>query len=84
MADRIIQIIPAPPDMWARWSPGECCENNSFSRIVCLALKEHEDGTDVVPMVIIEDDGEIMDVFDFSNFGGIVFAKDPHKEATNE
>lgn len=80
--DRIIQIIPALPNMWARWKPtGEKDEPDTveFGPVACLALIENSYGQSVVPMSI-DSDGEIDNVWEFTNFGGIVFAKDPYKE----
>lgn len=75
MPDKIIQIIPAPPNMWAVWKPTENIEKEEYSPIVCLALMEDEDGgTWVTPMSICEDGG-IDDVMDFMNFGGVVLPK---------
>lgn len=82
MPSKIIQIIPAPPNMWARWKPTEKGEKEEYSPIACLALMEDKDGgTWVTPMSICED-GEIGDVADFSNFGGLVLPK--FKEAPDE
>lgn len=82
MPSKIIQIIPAPPNMWVRWKPTEIVEKEDYSPIVCLALMEDEDGfTWAIPMSIGED-GAIYDVMDFSNFGGLVFPK--FKEETDE
>lgn len=51
MDDRILQIIPAPPNMWVKWEPeADECEVD-FAPVVCLALKEFEGGTYVTPMV---------------------------------
>lgn len=80
MAEKIIQIIPAPPNMWAKWEPFEVGGEVEFGRIVCLALVEDNDGQRVSPMVLLEDEASIQEVFDFSNFGGIVFSTDPEKE----
>lgn len=72
MPDRIIQIIPAPPNMWVKWNPaGKDCDVD-FGRIVCLALMENGK---IVPMTVFEDDGIIADATGFSNFGGIVFSE---------
>lgn len=56
MADKIIQIIPAPPDMWAIWEPTEKGEKTEYSPVVCLALHQGEEGgTWVTPMVMFGD-----------------------------
>lgn len=82
MPSKIIQIIPAPPNMWARWEPTEEGEQEEHSPIVCLALMEDEDGFRwVAPMDICEG-GEICDVSDIYNFCGVVLPK--FKEATDE
>lgn len=82
MPGKIIQIIPAPSNMWARWKPTENGEKEEYSPIACLALMEDEDGyTFVTPMSIFKD-GEINDVMDFSNFGGVVLPK--FKEVADE
>lgn len=70
--DRIIQIIPAPPNMFVKWKQTDNVEENEISHVVCLALKEVEDITLVSPMVAFES-GEIEDAFEFSNYDGIVF-----------
>lgn len=75
MPSKIIQIIPAPPNMWARWKPTENVEKEEYSPIVCLALMEDEDGGTWVTPMSIGEDGEIDDVMDFSNFGGLVLPK---------
>lgn len=65
--------------MWVRWN----CEDgeDEYSRVVCLALTEDEEGgRQVVPMVCFTEDGEIADATAHSNFGGIVFSEDPTKE----
>lgn len=80
MQSKIIQIIPAPPNMWARWEPDDG-EEVEFSPIICLALMESGNGsTYVSPMVCFADDGLIEEATDFRNFGGIVFSKDPIAE----
>lgn len=82
MNSKIIQIIPATPNMWARWQPIENGEKEEYSPIACLALMEDEDGmTRVTPMSIGED-GEIDDVMKFRNFGGVVLPE--FKEANDE
>lgn len=74
MPSKIIQIIPAPPNMWARWEPDDGGELE-YSHVVCLALMQEEDGgTYVTPMVAFLD-GDILNPLDFSNFGGIEFRK---------
>lgn len=70
--DKIIQIIPAPPNMFVKWKQTEDCEENELSPVVCLALKDCEGVTLVSPMVAFES-GEIEDAFEFSNYDGIVF-----------
>lgn len=79
MNDKIIQIIPAPSNMWAKWEPVDGKEEEP-SPIVCLALMENECGfTYVTPMTCFES-AEIENVTDFDNFGGIVFSKGPIAE----
>lgn len=74
MHSKIIQIIPAPPNMWARWEPDDG-EELEYSPVVCLALMQEKDGgTYVTPMVAFLD-GDILNPLDFSNFGGIEFRK---------
>lgn len=75
MQSKIIQIIPAPPNMWARWKPTEKGEQEEYSPIVCLALMEDKDGCTYVSPMSIAEDGEINDVMDFCNFGGVVLPK---------
>lgn len=78
MDDKIIQIIPAPFPIWAKWKPVDDEDKEEFSPVICFALKEYQNGRFIVPMSISED-GEISDVFEFENFGGIVFSKNPIK-----
>lgn len=75
MPSKIIQIIPAPPNMWAMWKPTENGEQEDYSPIVCLALMEDEDGGTWVTPMSIGEDGEIHGVMDFSNFGGVALPK---------
>lgn len=82
MQSKIIQIIPSLPNMWARWKPTEKGEVGEYSPIVCLALMQDEDGGTWVTPMSIGEDGEIDDVMDFSNFGGVVLPK--FKEAIKE
>ena len=77
--NRIIQIIPAPPNMFARWNLTENGEEDELSPIICLALKECEGGTFVVPMVAFEN-GEIEEVWEFSNYDGLCFPKYQYME----
>lgn len=78
MDQKIIQIIHAPSGMFAKWEPDTDNEEIDFSPIACLSLVGIEDeygnsmGQSVHPMAVFED-GAIEDVFDFYNFGGIVF-----------
>lgn len=81
MPSKIIQIIPAPPNMWARWKPTENVEKEDYSPIVCLALMEGEDGGTWVTPMSIGEDGGINDVMEFSNFGGVEFFNDPTAES---
>ena len=80
MGERIIQIIPAPPNLWARWESMVEGEEAKYSQVVCLALVDDGEGTFVSPMVAFEDCGEIEDVRYISNFDRIVFSENPYKE----
>lgn len=82
MYSKIIQIIPATPNMWVRWQPTENGEKEEYSPIACLALMEDEDGGTWVSPMSIGEDGEIDNVTDFSNFGGVVLPE--FKEANDE
>lgn len=73
MNSKILQIIPAPPNMWARWEPEEG-EEAEYSPVVCLALVEEDGATCVAPMVAFGD-GTIERPTDFSNFGEFEFRK---------
>lgn len=75
MPSKIIQIIPARPNMWATWDPTSKGENEEYSPIVCLALMEDDDGGTWVTPMSISEDGEIDNIMEFSNFGGIVLPK---------
>lgn len=77
MNSKIIQIIPAPPNMFARWKPTENVEKEEYSPIICLALMEDEDGGTWVTPMSIGEDGEIDNVADFMNFGGLLLPKQP-------
>lgn len=77
MPSKIIQIVPAPPGMWARWNPTENVKKEEYSPIVCLALIEDEGVNTYVTPMSISEDGEIQDVFEFSNFGGILLPNQP-------
>lgn len=81
MPNKIIQIIPVSSNMWAKWEPTSKGENEEYSPIVCLALMEDDDGGTWVTPMSISEDGEIDDIIEFSNFGGIVFSKDPNAES---
>ena len=66
MNEKILQIIPAPADMWATYED----ENGETKRdrVACLALIGSEDGfRDIYPMVQI-DPGCFDPVTDVSNF----------------
>ena len=73
MNSKILQIIPAPPNMWARWEPEEG-EEAEYSPVVCLALVEEDGATCVAPMVAFGN-GTIESPMDFSNFGEFEFRK---------
>ena len=73
MNEKILQIIPAPADMWATYED----ENGEAKRdrVACLALIESEDGfRDIYPMVQI-DPGCFDPVTDVSNFVGIEYGE---------
>lgn len=72
MSSKIIQIIPAPPNMLAKWEPTIEGENEEYSPIVCFALLEAEDGFTWVTPMSIDSEGNVDDVTEFSNFGGIM------------
>ena len=56
---RIIQIIPAPADMWVKGTDSETGET-FHTRVICLALMEDTDGFRYVrAMDITEGDGYI-------------------------
>lgn len=80
MSSKIIQIIPATPNMWAIWMPTKYGEETEYSPIVCLALMEDEDGGTYVTPMAATLDGEIDNPMDVANFGGIVFSEDPAVE----
>lgn len=76
--EEIIQIIPAPPNMFVRLVQGEN-EKDEYGKIVCLALIKDFDGTTyITPMMLLEE-GTIENVHDFSNFGGIVWSESKKK-----
>lgn len=84
--EEIIQIIPAPSNMFVRLWQGEN-EQAEYGKIVCLALIKDFDGlTYVTPMTLLEEEGTIENVHDFSNFGGIVWSENPEnvEEIRNE
>lgn len=79
MQDKIIQIIPAPADMWSvhrGTDQGE--EYEGWCRIVCMALVEDpESGYRCVrPMTMTEGDGmvDFIDESKYSDFNGIAYA----------
>lgn len=80
MEDKIIQIIPAPADMWAVHQGNDGTENyECWSRIVCLALVEDVDDDRyrcVRPMTLTEGDGmvDFIDESKYSDFKGIAYA----------
>lgn len=79
MEDKIIQIIPAPADMWAVHRGNDQGEDyESWSRIVCLALVEDpECGYRYVrPMQMFEGDisVEFADETSTSDICGIAYA----------
>lgn len=76
MDSKIIQIIPAPPNILAKWGPDEGGEME-YSPIVCLSLMEDEDGGTCVTPMAIGEDGGIYDVFDATYFGGLLLPKQP-------
>lgn len=74
METKIVQIIPAPDDMYVEWKR-ECDDDKrELSPIACLALIEVDGGRIVAPMAALGD-GMIENVFEFSNFCGIVFGE---------
>lgn len=75
--DKILQIIPAPANMFARHAgeyEGEPYE--SFSPIVCLALVDAGNYRYVEPMILMEGEASIDEASSFSDFDGIVFKED--------
>lgn len=74
MERKILQIVPAPADMWVK-----CGDSNDtfYTRVVCLALVEDEDGfRDVQLMDVTSGDG-LIDLLEGSNV--IVYsATDPN------
>lgn len=80
MEDKIIQIIPAPADMWTvhrGTDQGE--EYECWCRIVCLALVEDVDDDRyrcVRPMTLTEGDGMVDFIHEskYSDFKGIAYA----------
>ena len=74
MNEKILQIIPAPADMWATYED-EQTGKISRDRVACLALIGSEDGfRDIYPMVQI-DPGCFDPVTDVSNFVGIEYGE---------
>ena len=60
MEDKILQIIPAPADMWVKSKfvdlDDECKEKPCLDRVVCLALVEGESGyREVKAMIMCSD-----------------------------
>ena len=71
----IIQIIPAPPDLYAYYEEDEKEVHKEYGplrlRVVCLALVENEVGTTwIEPMTI---DGAFVDLEKSSNFSELEF-----------
>ncbi len=57
MDETILQIIPAPADMWVKCSDGQ---DHFYIRVVCLALVETADGYRSVKLMDVTDgDGQI-------------------------
>lgn len=69
-SDKIIQVIPAPADMWARFK-ADGNNGGGACRVVCLALVEDGSGCRDVRPMIADGDGVIEFVDAYSNFDGL-------------
>lgn len=68
MKGRIIQIIPAPDDLRAKYEDGG---EIHYSKVLCIALKE--DGS--ISLIDIDHDGWIDEIDNVSNYRGIRWSK---------
>lgn len=75
MNETILQIIPAPADMWVVFE-GTDIDGNSYryrDRVACLALIEGQDGNRNVVAMVHEDLGYLATAGTFNDFSAIEF-----------
>jgi len=77
MHDKILQIIPAPADMWAILE-GNDPDGHAYrtrERVVCLALIEGRDGTTDVSAMVHDECGYLSPAGAFDDFSGIEYGE---------
>lgn len=81
MNDKILQIIPAPADMWAVFegtdADGEKYRNRN--RVACLALVEGRDGSRDVAAMVHDEVGYFTTAGTFEDFSVIEFGEGASK-----
>lgn len=81
MNETILQIIPAPADMWAVFE-GTDIDGNSYryrDRVACLALVERPDGTRPVAAMVHDEVGYFTTAGTFEDFSVIEFGEGASK-----
>lgn len=77
MNEKILQIIPAPADMWAVHE-GTDENGNAYrtrNRVVCLALIDARDGTTDVSAMVHSECGYLCTAGDYDDFVGIEYGE---------
>lgn len=77
MHDKILQIIPAPADMWAILE-GNDPDGHAYrtrERVVCLALIEGRDGTTDVSAMVHDECGYLSPAGALDHFSGIEYGE---------
>lgn len=84
MKKEIVQIIPAPSDLFIRYK-GIDGEPDSLNKCLCLALTEDAEGSRGIRPVDIDEDGWIDFPDTVKNYGGVVWGSrvNMFKEATH-
>ncbi len=77
MNEKILQIIPAPADMWAVFE-GIDADDNGYryrERVACLALIEWQDGTREAAAMVCDEAGYLNTAGGFEDFSTIEFGE---------
>lgn len=81
MNEKILQIIPAPADMWAVFE-GTDADGNGYryrERVACLALTEWQDGAREAAAIVCDEAGYLSPAGSFEDFRTIDFGEGKSK-----